>query len=331
MGQIYFYAPDDNSQELLKQDYHRWVGCHSNFVAWIAPTYFHLKEAGFSCEAIDRLPKEGIVLADGDTLGNSHRYLGNLMLICAKSDGDYNPSAHIHIVHNCLDVRDRRHSLWNPYYISHWPMPGLIPRKKERGCLVENVAYIGSRSQLAAELKSERWVSALSSLGCRWLPIFEANKWNDFSQIDLIVAARSFSQKSYPNKGAIKLFNAWRAGVPAILAPESAFLAEKKTDLDFLTINSIEEAIDAVKTLKNSPKLYSAMVRNSSHRAEDLTAEKTLDRWMTFFTRVAFPSYEQWCQIPESQKKLIFGRRYLRLKADRMAERLAKISELIFP
>ena len=56
------------------------------------------------------------------------------------------PPAHINIVCNPVDFEKNRHSIWNPYcLVSLWPQPGLIPRLKERDCLVENVAYITNK------------------------------------------------------------------------------------------------------------------------------------------------------------------------------------------
>jgi hypothetical protein len=325
MTKIYFYAPNSTSYQLLQHNYHHWVGTHSNFVAWAAPTYFHLKEAGFDCSITQEIPDEGILFVDRDLLGDQHKYLGKTMLICAKSDREYHPSAHIHILHNINDASNKLNQLWNPYYIPHWPLPGLILRRQERGSLVENIGYIGTRSQLAAELKSPQWSEALEKIGCRWLPIFEPSQWHDYQEIDVVVAARSFGQQIYLNKGAIKLFNCWRAGVPAIFAPESAFLAEKNSDLDFIIANSLQDAIAAVDKLKNAPELYQAMIANGWRRAQTLTTEDTLGHWINFFQEYAFPEYEKWCQLSDTQRKALFVRRWLRLKQMRLRQRGEKL------
>lgn len=325
MRTIYFYAPDRNRQELLKQDYDRWGGTHGNFVAWVAPTYYHLKKAGFSCEIVDTMPEEGIVLTDRDTLGDGNKYLDRVMLICAKSDRDYHPSAEIHVVHNLLDAENPANAPWNPYFISHWPLPGLIPRPRERGNSIANAAYIGTKSQLAAELQSSAWSEALTSLGCRWLPVFESPRWNDYREIDLVVAARKFGRQKYLNKGAIKLYNCWRAGVPAILAPETAFLLERQSELDFIAVTSLEEAIEAVRALKNDPERYSAMIERGLERGRDITTERTLEQWIAFFRDFAFPRYEEFRALSELRKRTRFTLRYLRLKGDRAVERLAGI------
>jgi hypothetical protein len=325
MTTIYFYAPNDNCYQLLQHNYHHWVGTHSNFVAWVAPTYFHLKEAGFDCQITQEIPQKGILFADRDVLGDQHQYLGETMLICAKSDREYHPSAHIHVLHNSNDASDKSSQLWNPYYLPHWPLPGLIPRPQERGNLVENIGYIGTRSQLAPELKSSQWLDALEKIGCRWLPIFEPERWHDYREIDVVVAARSFGEQIYLNKGAIKLFNCWRAGVPAILAPESAFLAEKNNDLDFIIANSLEEVIAAIQKLKNNPDLYQAIVANGWMRSQNLTTEDTLQNWIKFFQEYAFPEYEKWCRLSDNQRRALFVQRWLRLKSRRLWERGEKL------
>ena len=329
MFPIYFYAPTEKRKKLLEQDYNQWIPVHSNFTPWIGQTYCNLKKAGFSCEIISEFPKEGIVLADVDTLGNTSKYLGKLMLICAKSDGDHHPSAHIHITHNPLDYQKNRNSVWHSYFLPHWLMPGIINREKERKNLVENIAYIGSKSQLAPEFLSTKWIDSLSSLKCNWIPTFDRKKWNDYSNLDVIVAARSLNGEKYANKGAIKLINAWSAGVPAILTPEIGFMAERKTELDFLVINSLEEAIVAIKKLQNNPQLYADMLENGLERAKEFTMEKTLAAWINFFTNYAFPMYEKYLNLTESQRLWLFWQRFLKLKIERMNDRFKIFKKLI--
>ncbi|AFZ37031.1 hypothetical protein Sta7437_3533 [Stanieria cyanosphaera PCC 7437] len=327
MEKIYFYAPTENKKKLLQSNYKdSWEGEHSNFTAWIAQTYFHLKNAGVSCEITNTIDRQGIVIADRDTLGDNAQFLTNTMLICAKSDREYHPSAHIHVVHNPQDYQLNYNSVWKPYYIAHWPIPNLIPRNQERKFTVENVAYIGSRSQLAQELKSQYWIESLSSLGCKWLPIFEVNQWNDYTKLDVIVAARSFRNNQYINKGFIKLLNCWHAGVPGILTPESSFVAVRKSELDFLSINSIDEAIAAVRRLKTDSDFYCQMLNNYQKRKQEVTTEKVLSQWIFFFKNIVTEYYQQWLLIPSYQKKYLFMQKLLSLKSSRIKQRLHTFS-----
>jgi hypothetical protein len=332
MKTIYFYAPKGSLEQLKLQNNLRWDQISvarkflsGNFTSWILTTYFQVKKSGLSCELIDYVPEEGILIADRDTLGNKYRYFGKTMLICAQGDREFHPSAYLHIVHNPVRFQDQQNKLWNPYYIPHWPQPGLIPRSQERGSTVKNIAFMGSRSNFAHEFKSDQWIKAIEELDCQWYPIFDPSKWNDYSSVDIIVAVRSFDGRTYPNKPASKLVNAWKAGVPAILTPESGFVDLRKSELDFLIVNSIEEAISAVAKLKNSPELYTSMVNNGLKRAEEFSDEKITKCWLDFFNDHVFPEYANWIKASEASKILLFIKRYSRLKIDRMKNRLFRM------
>ncbi|MEO0770588.1 MAG: glycosyltransferase family 1 protein [Cyanobacteria bacterium J06649_4] len=328
-NKVYFYAPDARSHHFFDKQKLSWADIfearqnHSgNFTSWILSTYLHLRKTGIDCEVIDHLPEQGIVLADRDTLGNRNAYLGKLMLICAKGDREFHPSAHLHVVHNPVDFKEKVQTPWSPHYIPHWPQPNLIPRAKSRGTLVENIAFIGSRSNLASEFYSEKWISALSSLGCQWTPLFASHQWCDYSKIDAVVAVRNFDNRDYEHKPASKLINCWHSSVPAILAPESAFLAIQKSELDFLTVRSLDETINAVKSLKNSPELYQAIVNNGNKRAQEITDATVTTYWESFFQDYVFPEYRRWVTASEATRFSSFSNRCLRLKADRLKSRL---------
>lgn len=327
MRTVYFYAPGEIRQKNIKEDQTLWTGDHSNFTAWIAQTYFHLRQAGFPCEIAGEIPEQGILIADRDTLDNDYPFLDKVMLVCVKSDKEYHPSAHLHIVYNPSSWEKVKDSIWNPHLISHWPMPGLIPRDRERNTLVENISYIGTRGQLAPELRSEAWPESLATLNCHWMPIWDRFQWNNYTNLDVIVAARSFDSRNYPNKGSIKLINAWHAGVPALLTPELGFLAERKTELDFIIIHSLEEAIEAVRRLKSSPELYQKMVENGYERAKEHTIETTLNQWMSFFKDVAFPTYDQWSALSQFEKRWLFSQRYLAFKYDRFKHKINNLGK----
>jgi hypothetical protein len=246
------------------------------------------------------------------------------MLICVKSDAEYHPSAHLHVIYNPADLKL---SLWNPYRIDHWPMPRLIPRDTNRGNLVENISYIGTQGQLSPELKSPEWQQSLEALNVHWQPVFEKNQWHNYRHVDVLIAARDFQGKSYNNKGPIKLINAWLAGVPAILTPESGFLAQRKSDLDFLIIRSLEDAISSIDLLKNSPEIYAAMVKNGLERSQEFSINKILGQWQSFFQNFAFPHYQKWCQMSRLEKSWLYRKRFVYFKIDRVQDKMQRLSQ----
>lgn len=322
MQAIHFYAPQDVQHTLLLHDYTTWHGTPGNFVGWVAQTYFYLKRLGFDCVPSRTIPEEGILLADWDTMNQFFRPLDRVMLISARSDGMYHPSAHFNILHNPSLCEQDRNSVWNPHFVPHWPMPGLIRRNPDRGLTPRTVAYIGHPSQLAPELQSPEWGQRLRSIGLDWVNIENPYLWHDLSSVDVIVAARKFDGHPYLGKGANKLFNAWHAGIPAVLSPEVGFLAERRSELDFLLARNVDEAFEAVKRLKESPDLYRAMVANGAVRSRDHSIEKTADRWVRFFNDVAFPEYPRWSSSSLAWKRSLHLRRYTAFRMIRLRMRI---------
>jgi|NOAtaT_6_FD_contig_123_43593_length_2786_multi_4_in_1_out_0_3 hypothetical protein len=342
MRDIYFYIPDKELYERMIRSDINWEDIAKirgylnkslgrncgNFTSWIMTTYVQLKHRDdLVCKLIDFIPKEGIVIADRDSLGNDNIYLDKTMLICAKGDREYHPSAYIHIVQNICDAERKDNSIWKPYYINHWSQPSIYRRIIERGHLVENIAYVGNKSNLAEDLKSKQWEKELNSIGCQWHPIFDMNRWNDYSYIDVIIACRRFQGNNlFFEKPASKLINSWSAGVPAIVGSEAAFLALKKSELDFLQATSLSEALDAVKLLKKTPELYLSMIQNGLERYQEFTDQKTTERWVSFFLDYVFDEYDKFLSMSEFQKKSSFVKRLIKLKLDRLGARVKKIA-----
>ncbi len=120
MNTIYFYSPSPISPELLQMNPDEWDSNSNNRLIsnWILKTYLHLQKV-YDCQFVDNIPEEGILLADRDSLGNSYPYFARVMLICAKADREFHPSAYLHILQNPYDCEHNKNSIWNPYYILH--------------------------------------------------------------------------------------------------------------------------------------------------------------------------------------------------------------------
>ncbi len=117
----------------------------------------------------------------------------------------------------------------------HWPQPDLIPRDPGARRLGGKMrAFFGAEECIANEMHSEEWAATLRDLGLQW-HFVKPEKWHDFSEVDVVVAIRDFvGNHRYGNKPPTKLFNAWRAGVPAILGRESAYHQQWRRSLDYL-------------------------------------------------------------------------------------------------
>lgn len=320
--QVYFYMP---KQEMLAgdvpedadinwsdfMDCMRKPGVGSKFIigsyCWILQTFLYLRQAGFSCKITTNIPDEGIIIGQRAALPFNLKPKQNQLIICIKADCEVHHYAHLHIVQNPQEEKEFK----DAFFIPLWPQPGLIPRNQSRENKFENIAFYGVSASLAPELINPNWAAQLESMGLNWQIVGE-ERWHDYSDTDAVIAVRSFAQKQgYNHKPATKLYNAWLADVPAILGIDSAFRAERQSELDYLEITSIDEAIAALQRLRDNSELYQAMIKNGQARAEKFKVKSLIQKWEEFFNDVAFPAYYRWCKLSSLQQKLWLAKQQL--------------------
>ena len=315
---IYFYIPESDWPAEMPEKastYWQWqcsqVGSRGIY-NWTLQTYLQLQAACFPCELVGKFPTLGIVVAHRDSLPDDLRPGPQLFIICIQGDKARHPYAQLHLVQNSQEeMLVRGVKLWESHYIPFWPQPGLLPRDPNRGDRFENIAFFGRERELATELKTPMWQEQLSQLGLQW-QIVSRDRWHDYSQVDAILAVRNFGKQSdYQWKPASKLVNAWHAGVPAILSRESAYRAERQTELDYIEVNSMAEVFTALQKLRDHPEFRKAMVDNGKLRAEAIKPTKLVEKWCSWLEGVAIPAYERWCQAPSWERQTFLTRRYL--------------------
>ena len=174
---------------------------------------------------------------------------------------------------------------------------------------------MGSTLNLATELQSADWKQKVESLGLNWLVIHTPEKWRDYRNIDAIIAVRSFDRSNYLAKPASKLFNAWIAGVPAILGNDSAFESERKSSLDYVKVSTVDETFEALQQLRNSQSLRQKMIENGKRRSQEIQSSTLAKQWCDFLHDVAIPSYKSWCKQSNLGRNCFLWGRSLGFKA----------------
>lgn len=319
---IYFYFPQvelsDNNLPRNANSYWEWQ-CAQHSISpmqsggcfWTIQTYLYLRDYGFPCELVTTMPDEGIVLSHRDFLEDSFQPSAKLLLVCLRADVDRHPYAQLHVVQNPRQVISKGlMMLWESHFIPHWPQSSLIPRDPNRGELLENVTFLGNEINLVPEFREPTWYEQLQELGLKFQKKLNHNEWHDYSNTDVILAVRSFSRQNYwRGKPASKLYNAWHAGIPAILGYETAFRAERRSDLDYLEATSLTEVISSLKRLKNDKQLFRAMIENGKVRAQETQPDTMVTRWQNFIIDVAVPAQKKWCSMSSRKQQLFFNRR----------------------
>jgi len=104
--------------------------------------------------------------------------------------------------------------------------------------------------------------------------------------VDAVLAVRPAACPRRDSKPATKLYNAWLAGVPALLSPDVAFRELRRSPLDYLEAAGPAEAKSGVRRLLAEPDLYRRMVANGRARAAEFSAGAVLARWFELLEEI---------------------------------------------
>lgn len=305
-AQVHFYLPltDEEFSDLPAgiNAYWTWQTSASGLSPywgryhWTLQTYLFLKEAGFPVSLTNRLPDEGILITHIDCLDYTYCPPKDLFFVALLVDRETpHPYAHLHVTHNPtqklpLGLRYR--------YMTPWPQVGLKPRNPAFGNRFERIAFFGYPVNLHPDLKDEKFQERLSELELR-ITMPAPRDWHDFSDVDAVLAIRNFgSTNQHLNKSSLKLYNAWLAGVPAVLGHEDAFRTEGKPGVDYLEATNLDEVLSSLKRLRNDPGFRHSLVSAGSGAVTDFLPEKTVGRWISLFEKDILPQYQQWQKRP---------------------------------
>jgi hypothetical protein len=182
----------------------------------------------------------------------------------------HNPSSVYNYRLSIKSLFDRFFSFTKEVFVPSWPQPGLIARSPERACRIENVCFMGHAKNLPKELRTPEWLKQCEELEVNFKVINEAEKWPDFSEVDLILSMRSFGKRSYYNKPFLKITNAILAGIPVIATPESSHMYLKNhKKVDFQIVNNTKELVASIQRMKENPLLEFRKVESNKELIKD--------------------------------------------------------------
>jgi hypothetical protein len=264
----------------------------------IPHTYVRLRHAGHPVRMANRPPSAGIAVVFA---GDMHRFVSHcesrddVVVVCVQADRRVPEVslADVVVQHNGLQADDERR-----FFIPNWPQSGLVPRDTSRGPSVRTVSYKGDLSNLRSDFLAAEWDRFLADHGLVFvvdadlspddprrprssdrIRVGSRADWNNYRESDVVLAVRPGSGRRYRHKPAVKLVNAWRAHVPAMLGPEPAYQELRRSELDYLEVDSVQDAKRALTRLLEEPGRYQAMVANSRDRGSEFTVEAITARW----------------------------------------------------
>lgn len=259
---------------------------------WIALSWMRLRAAGVDVALSNRVPDQGVVVfyaGDKRALWPAVQRDSRALLVAVRSDRQPVGFADVEIVQNAASSDGKR-----CFHLPHWPQPGLVARDAARGTALRTLLFPGTPQNLDEGFRSPRWHDFLASRGIGFrchekTPGAVQPVWNDLHDVDAFLAIRPEALGLIGNKPAWKLFNAWIAGVPAILGPESGYRELRESALDFIEAANVEQAMAAIARLCDAPGLYAAMVENGLRRGAEFGTQATVARWKALIDDVLLP------------------------------------------
>ncbi len=286
---------------------------------WVLQTYLRLARAGVAVALSDRLPERGLAVFHARqrrSLMAQGRPPAGVILVGLRGDNRDPLIADFEVLQNGRFADGRRR-----FFVPHWPQPGLEPRDPGRGATIRRVEYKGWTGNLDPGFQAPGWQRFLAERGIEWridgagfprddLGPIEFD-WRDYREVDLLLSVRPPRRRHRYCKPASKLYNAWLAGVPAILGPEYALREIRRSSLDYIEVASVAEAEDAVRRLVEDPELYRAMVRHGFERAREYSVEATLEQWIELLTET-IPALAAEGRLGPTRRLPFSGQRVLR-------------------
>lgn len=288
--------------------------------SWSTQPYIQLKQRGLDVHLVPELVPGKICIVTYDQLIISERPYQSYVVCCRHDRG---------IPRICEQtIVQNKDNVFGPtdHYLPHWPQPFIEPRDPARGTRVERVSYKGRLLNLAEPFRSPDFLSELKARGFELAvsPEEDAARVRDsrdYTAVDVVLAVRNCTEYNLSIKPPSKLLNAWIAGCPALLGPESAYQQLRKSELDYFEVRSPQDIIDCLEKLRQNPDLYRAMVENGHRRAEEFSLDNIARQWRDLLAGPIADGYRKWCEAgPISRhlgRPLRFGVQALQHRVER--------------
>ena len=307
---VYFVVKDPKWAALMADpelafDDAMYQMCTTGHDIWSVQVFLDLKRAGLDVHLTPR-PLPGRICVIPFYNLDRHDKLFESFVVACRYDTPSPVLCDLRTVMNPLQVRD----LERDQVMPHRPQPLLRARDLSRGSRMENLVFKGHSYNLAEPFRSPAFQTQLAALGVRLVMGTEGTDnafvdWADYTSADAVIAVRNNTTYDIALKPALKLVNAWLAGVPAILGPEPAYRDLRQSPLDFFEVRTPEQALDAVRELKEKPALYEAMVANGFERAQAFTAERVITLWRDYLAGPVAQGYDAWLESSVFRRKLL--------------------------
>lgn len=256
---------------------------------WTVQTWCRLRDAGYGGIELAARPAPGRINLAKSKVWSRLGRPKDCFAVSIQADYPRVAWAQFHLQQN-RDLAGK-----NSAYQSLWPQAAIIPRNPARR-EVRRVGFLGKVGGNLA-LGEAEWARLLAGHGLEFVARTPA-QWHDFSDIDIALGIRDFSQRPHSHKPPNKLMNAWLADVPFVGGTDSAFRQVGTPDVDYLRVTSVEEAVTTLVRLRDDADLRRRMVEAGRRRVADFTTDAITREWVSNCEGLIAQRYREWAAHP---------------------------------
>lgn len=259
---------------------------------WIVRTYVELRRRGHEVSISDQFPADRIAIVHYDDIAFAGNAARDSYVVAVRADRPRLMQCEHQLVQSPACVQGAM-----DHFVPLWSQAGMLPRESDRGDRVENIGFFGLPRNLADRFQSPDFLGRLQENGFRL--IIREHSWNDYRDIDVVLAVRDGSPEFLAAKPASKLINAWMAGCPALVGHEPAIQTLRQSDHDFITVSSTDDVLSALLQLRADSDRYQAMVAGGRVRAAEFSDDAVVRHWEQLIDGPIARGYESWMKGPE--------------------------------
>jgi len=294
------------NHELPEDVYPILKKCVEGSDIWATQTYIFLKQRGLDVRIVPKLVPGQICIIPSYDLGLKALPFNSYVVAC-RLDAARPEICEQQTVLNQMCLQKP-----TDHFLMQWSQTCLQPRNEARGSRLETLEFQGKPHNLPGPFQDAAFREQVQNLGITLRVLPDVPKehlydyWRNYSDVDAVLAIRLMSENDFKVKPPIKLLNSWFAGCPALLGPEPAFRDLRRSELDYIEIRSPQDAIAALRKLKENPGLYQAMVENGWERSKEFTQDRIAQAWHEFLSNSVIPGYKRWKR--QSLPEKVIGR-----------------------
>jgi len=305
--QVYFYSPIADTTLPNLNSYDDLIHqTKRGLEIWIHITYYMLKTNSKVIKPVltSQIPDKGIIIFHKGFFPKNIKPNKNQYFICVQADYGRHRYAQMHLVQNPFQVSnfkfskrtffDKAFSFNSTYFITLWPQPSIKKRLSNRNYAIENISFYGNIQQVENGLE-DKLTNFCNNNNLRYVPRYDSLSWNDYSNTDITLAIRSFTNNQYFHKPFSKLVNSLIAGCLVIAAPESSSLFFKEKYYPHLPIvNSFDELKNEIIKIQKNPDIYFEHLNKSTNNIVDLLEVGVVAQWeqMLFYAQKQFTLWQ---------------------------------------